>query len=132
MVNTIKNMAARRARGQMPPEALALVATRFRALGEPIRLRILQTLEGGELSVSALTVAVGSTQPNVSKHLRVLQEVGLVQRRQHGATANYSIADETVFELCELVCAGVRDRLAAQVGAMSNNGFGPIRRRARN
>lgn len=132
MVNTIKNMAARRARGQMPPEALALVATRFRALGEPIRLRILQTLEGGELSVSALTVAVGSTQPNVSKHLRVLQEVGLVQRRQHGSTANYSIADETVFELCELVCAGVRDRLAAQVGAMSSNGFGPIRRRARN
>jgi DNA-binding transcriptional ArsR family regulator len=132
MITTTKTMAARRARQQMPPEALALVATRFRALGEPIRLRILQTLEGGELSVSALTSAVGSTQPNVSKHLRVLQEVGLVQRRQHGATANYSIADETVFELCELVCAGVRDRLAAQVGAMSNNGFGPIHRRARN
>jgi ArsR family transcriptional regulator len=115
----------------MPPEALELVATRFRALGEPIRLRILQALERGEMSVSALTLAVGSTQPNVSKHLRVLQEVGLVQRCQQGSTANYSIADATVFQLCELVCAGVRDRLAAQVGAMGNNGFGPIRWRKR-
>jgi len=113
----------------MPAAALELVAMRFRALGEPIRLRVLQTLEGGEVSVSALTAAVGSTQPNISKHLRVLQEVGLVQRRQHGSTVNYSIADETVFELCELVCAGVRDRLAAQVGAMGN-GFRNARRRS--
>jgi DNA-binding transcriptional ArsR family regulator len=112
--------SARPAPGAMPPEALEMVAARFRAMGEPLRLRMLQTLEAGELSVSALTVAIGSTQPNISKHLRVLQEVGLVQRRQQGSTANYSIADETVFELCELVCAGVRDRLAAQVGAMGN------------
>jgi DNA-binding transcriptional ArsR family regulator len=130
MISKLKSMTARQLRAPMPPEALELVAARFRALGEPIRLRILQTLESGEMSVSALTAAVGSTQPNVSKHLRVLQEVGLVQRRAHGSTANYSIADTTVFELCELVCAGVRERLAAQVGAMSN-GFGPLRRRAR-
>jgi ArsR family transcriptional regulator len=114
----------------MPPEALELVATRFRALGEPIRLRILQSLESGEMSVSALTEAVGSTQPNVSKHLRVLQEVGLIRRRQQGSTANYSIADETVFELCELVCAGVRDRLESQVGALSIGRFSRPGRRA--
>lgn len=103
----------------MPPEALELVAARFRALGEPIRLRLLQTLEQGEMRVSALTAAVRSTQPNVSKHLRILQEAGLVRRRQQGNSANYSIADETVFELCELVCDGVRGRLEAQVGALN-------------
>lgn len=114
---------------KLPPEALELVATRFRALGEPIRLRILQSLEDGERSVSALTEAVGSTQPNVSKHLRVLQEVGLVHRRQHGVIANYSIADETVFELCEMVCAGVRVRLEAQVGALKTHAFSRSRLR---
>src|SRR5260370_39998813 len=124
---------ARKGPQRMPPEALELVAIRFRALGEPIRLRILQSLENGEMSVSALTEAVGSTQPNVSKHLRVLQEVGLIRRRQQGSTANYSISDETVFELCELVCAGVRGRLESQVGALSSGRFslrgrrGPLR-----
>ena len=58
-------------------EALELVAARFRAMGEPLRLRILQELEGGERSVSALAESVESTQPNVSKHLKILQDAGL-------------------------------------------------------
>ena len=107
----------------LPPAALELVAARFRALGEPLRLRILQVLARGESGVSALARIVGSTQPNVSKHLRVLQEVGLVERRPQGSVANYSIADTTVLELCDLVCAGVRERLEAQVGAMQAKAF---------
>jgi len=114
----------------MPPEVLELVAARFRALGEPIRLRILQALEHGETGVKALTQTIGSTQPNISRHLRTLQEVGLLRRRQQGSAANYSIADETVFELCDLVCAGVRDRLEAQVGALTANRLARFRRRA--
>src|SRR5690242_18013604 len=104
-------------RAAMSPEALELVAARFRAMGEPARLRILQTLERGEMSVSALTNEIGSTQPNVSKHLRVLQESGLVGRRQVGTTAYYFISDPMIFELCEMVCTGMRERLEAQVGA---------------
>ncbi len=103
---------------ELPPEALELVAARFRALGEPLRLRILQILARGECSVTRLVNLVGSTQPNISKHLRVLQEVGLVERRPQGSIANYAIADATVLELCELVCSGVRERLQAQVNAM--------------
>ena len=102
---------------QMPAAALEMVAARFRALGEPLRLRILQSLEEGELSVSVLARVVGTTQPNISKHLRVLQQSGLIARRQVGATAYYSICDPSVRELCDLVCAGVRRRLAAQVDA---------------
>src|SRR5579859_3155914 len=107
----------------LPPAALELVAARFRALGEPLRLRILQVLARGERGVSALVRIVGSTQPNVSKHLRVLQEVGLVERRPEGSVVNYSIADTTVLELCDRVCAGVRERLEAQVGAMQAKAF---------
>lgn len=106
---------------RMPAAALEMVAARFRALGEPLRLRILQSLEEGELSVSALARLVGTTQPNISKHLRVLQQGGLIERRHEGATAYYSICDPSVRELCDLVCAGVRRRLAAQVDAFDVN-----------
>ena len=102
----------------MPPEALDLVAARFRAMGEPIRLRILQALQAGELSVTALTRAVGSTQPNVSKHLRVLQEVALVGRRPVGTTAYYFIAEPMIFDLCQMVCSAMRDVLETQVGVL--------------
>ena len=105
-------------RRAMAPEALEMVAARFRAMGEPLRLRILHELEQGERTVSALTEKVQSTQPNVSKHLRILQDSGLVKRRTAGNSAFYSIADEMVFELCEMICSRLRDRLEAQVGAL--------------
>jgi DNA-binding transcriptional ArsR family regulator len=104
-------------------EALQLVAERFRALAEPMRLSILQNLENGETSVNELAAQVGSTQPNISKHLRVLQGAGLIKRRQAGTTARYSIADETVFDLCEMVCSGLRERLAAEAGALRRAAF---------
>lgn len=102
----------------MTQEALELVAARFRAMGEPLRLRILQQLEGGERSVSALAESVDSTQPNVSKHLKILQDADLVKRRQQGTSVYYSIADEMVLELCDLICSRLRVRLEAQVGAL--------------
>jgi DNA-binding transcriptional ArsR family regulator len=108
---------------EMSWEALELVADRFRALSEAIRLRILQILQHGEISVSALVAKVGSTQPNVSKHLKVLQDVGLVRRRQVGTSAYYSIADEMVFEMCEMVCSRLRDRLEAQVDGLKRPTF---------
>ncbi|GIX49430.1 MAG: transcriptional regulator [Candidatus Tectimicrobiota bacterium] len=102
---------------RLSPEALALVAARFKALGEPTRLRLLQALEEGEQSVSALAARLGTTQPNVSKHLKVLHAAGLVRRRQVGSAVYYAIADEHVFELCDLVCARLQAPLAAPAGA---------------
>jgi DNA-binding transcriptional ArsR family regulator len=92
-------------------EAVELVASRFRTLGEPVRIRILQALQGGERNVTDLVAGVGSTQPNVSKHLRILQDSGLVSRRQNGNNVYYSIADPTVFDLCDAVCHSIGDRL---------------------
>lgn len=95
-------------------QALELVAARFRLLSEPMRLRILQELREGEKSVGELTETVASTQPNVSKHLKILQDAGLLTRRQAGNSAYYAIADPSVFELCDVVCDGLRERIAAQ------------------
>lgn len=99
-------------------EALELVAARFRAMGEPLRLRLLHELEAGEQSVSALAERVDATQPNVSKHLKVLYEAGLLRRRPQGNSTYYAIADAMVFELCDMICSRLRDRLEAQVGAL--------------
>lgn len=105
-------------RGGLSAEAIELIATRFRILGEPLRIAILQALQSGERSVGQLVQMVGSTQPNVSKHLRILQEAGLVGRRQDGNTVYCFIADPTVFDLCNAVCDSLEARLASSARAL--------------
>ncbi len=99
---------------RLPDEALKLVAARFRVLGEPVRLKLLQLVCEGEMSVTELVEAAGAGQANVSKHLGILLEAGLVARRKEGLNVFYRIADESVIELCELVCRSLGMRLAAQ------------------
>lgn len=96
----------------MSADAVALVAARFKVLAEPLRLHILQYLQNGESSVTAVTQAVSATQPNVSKHLKMLQDEGLVAKRQEGNTVYYKIADQSVFELCDLVCGSLKERFS--------------------
>jgi DNA-binding transcriptional ArsR family regulator len=111
----MKAMTRSKARhDDLSPELTALVAERFRILGDPIRIHLLQELQSGEKNVSELVAAVGSTQPNVSKHLRILQDAGIVGRRQEGNNVYCFIADSGVFELCDAVCSSLRARLAAQ------------------
>jgi DNA-binding transcriptional ArsR family regulator len=105
----ICSMSAKR----LSPAAIEMVAARFRILGEPLRIRILQELQDGERSVSELVTAVGSTQPNVSKHLRILQEAGLVGRRQEGNLVYCHIEDPSVFELCNVVCVTLGEQLSS-------------------
>ena len=83
---------------------MALVARRFRILGEPYRLRILQQLQKGECSVGDLVATLEGNQPNVSKHLQVLNDAGLVGRRRQGTSILYAISDPMVLKLCDLVC----------------------------
>lgn len=85
-------------------QMVELIARRFRMLGEPQRIRILQELERGERTVGQIVAALGGNQPNISKHLHALNGAGLVGRRRDGNNVFYSIADPVVFRLCELVC----------------------------
>lgn len=95
------------------PEDLAdLIARQFRALSEPLRVRMLDLLRDEELSVSAIAVALGAGQQNVSKHLAVLVDSGMVARRKEGTHVYYRIADEGVFAVCEQVCGPLQSRLA--------------------
>jgi len=99
---------------KMSLEALELVADRFKILSEPLRLRILQCLQNGEKSVTELTDLIETSQPNVSKHLKILQTSGMVKRRQKGNTVFYSIADESIFTLCDVVCNSLEKNLKNQ------------------
>ncbi len=95
-------------------EALELVAGRFRILGEPMRLRILRALRDQERSVWELVGEIGAGQANISKHLGLMLEAGVVARRRSGLEARYRIADPSVLELCDIVCSGLGRRLRAQ------------------
>lgn len=106
---------------------LDLIATRFRLLGEPVRLKILAALATGERSAGELVALTGAGQPNVSKHLAVLAQGGLVKRRKMGTSIYYAVADPTVYTLCDVVCAGVQQRVADDARAL---GFDPIPPRA--
>lgn len=94
----------------LPPEALDYVAQYFRALSEPTRLRILNVLGAGEMSVGEIAERVNSSIANVSRHLSQMAECGLVVREQQGNSALYSVSDPAVDELCELVCNSIARR----------------------
>ena len=94
----------------LPEPVVDLVAQRFRALGEPLRIRLLEQLMTGEANVQELVTATGAGQQNVSKHLGVLLHAGIVGRRKEGNFVHYRIVDEVVYTLCEQVC----DSLARQ------------------
>lgn len=95
----------------LPDQLTELIAQRFRLLGEPMRIKLLDRLREGEATVQELQEATGGSQQNVSKHLGVLLSAGLVSRTKQGNYSRYAIADDSVFELCEQVCGGLRRQL---------------------
>jgi DNA-binding transcriptional ArsR family regulator len=97
----------------LPDELVELIARRFRVMGEPMRIRLLDRLREGEASVSELTAALGASQQNVSKHLTVLADVGILGRRKAGTHVYYRIVDEDVLLLCDQVCGSVQRQVHA-------------------
>jgi len=95
----------------LPDDLVDLIARRFRVIGEPMRIRLLDRLRTGEASVNELAEALGASQQNVSKHLAVLHDVGILGRRKDRNHVYYRIVDDGVFALCEQVCGSVQDQL---------------------
>lgn len=96
------------------PEVLDLVALRFKVLSDSARLRILNCLRGGEMTVSELVEGTGLGQANVSKHLQLLHSNGFVDRRKEGLFVYYSLADESVFKLCDMMCGRLEAELKSR------------------
>ena len=95
----------------LPDDLVELIARRFRAIGEPMRIRLLDRLRDGEATVGELSEAIGASQQNVSKHLGVLADAGVLGRRKQGNHVYYRIADDGVLRLCEDVCGSVQQQV---------------------
>ena len=100
-------------------QMIEAVAERFRVLSEPIRLGILQALRDGGRTVTELTTELRISQPNASKHLRILQDAGLLRREQRGNLVYYSISDQSIFDLCDVVCDSLSARFREQAKIFS-------------
>ena len=101
----------------LPPQALQQVASYFQALAEPTRLRILNFLRLGEHNVGELAQLCGYTAANISRHLSLLSQHGLVARESRGTSVYYRISDPSVYALCDLVC----DNIAKQFERSAQN-----------
>jgi DNA-binding transcriptional ArsR family regulator len=113
----------------MNERTLEMVAERFRVLGDPLRLRLLQAMGAGELSVSELVAHTATSQANVSKHLGMMLRAGLIRRRKEGLKVFYAPADLSVFKICDLVCGSLQDRLARELSDLGGTASTPARRR---
>ena len=98
---------------RLTSEQIALVAERFRVLGEPVRLELMNALRTGERTVGELVEETGLGTANVSKHLQLLHGSGFVTRRKEGLYVHYGLASEDVFRLCDIMCG----RIAAETQA---------------
>lgn len=96
------------------PDTLATIAEYFKVLSEVSRLQILYSLRSGAMNVMELTAATGFSQANLSKHLKIMTQVGILSRQPKGVSAYYEILDPQVFELCDTVLGGIGDRLQQQ------------------
>ncbi len=97
------------------PEALQQVAEYFQALSEPTRLQILNLLRTGAQNVGEIAQACNCSSANVSRHLSMLTRKGLLERESRGNTVYYAIADESIYELCDLVCGQIARHMTRSI-----------------
>lgn len=98
----------------LPPEALTQVAAYFQALSDPTRLQMLNLLRHHERSVGELAQLCGFSSANISRHLSLLAQHGFVTRQMRGNSAIFSIADPSIYLLCDLVCGNIARQLQEQ------------------
>lgn len=99
------------------------VAEYFKVLSETSRLQILSCLKQGEMNVTELSQATGLGQANLSKHLKVLTQAGILNRQPQGVSAYYSVNDPMIFELCDLVCQRISERMHEQAESLEKITF---------
>lgn len=99
---------------QLSPESLELVANFFKVLSEPSRLQIVCVLKLGPRNVTEIIAETGLGQANVSKHLKMLAQAGIVSREPRGVSAYYEISNQSFFQLCEIVCETLSIQLNEQ------------------
>lgn len=104
---------------EMPDEMLNSIANRFKVLSEPMRLKILRAICTGEKTVQEIVEEAEASQANVSKHLSLMYENGLVDRRKDGLKCYYRLADESFFQVCGLISKSIENNLQERLSWMT-------------
>ncbi len=104
---------------QFSPQALEQIAAYFKVFADPTRLQILNLLRDGELNVGQLAQRCKFSSANISRHLSILNQHGLITRKTQGTSAYYKVADDSPYALCELVCQNISRQINAQKKAFS-------------
>jgi DNA-binding transcriptional ArsR family regulator len=107
-----------KAQAHAAAEDFEAISKLFTVLADPTRLMILHLLKRGPAVVSEIVDRTGLKQPNVSKHLALMYDAGLVDRQREGNQIRYSIGDALVFDLCELVCHKLHREAETQAQVM--------------
>src|ERR1017187_3815206 len=103
-------MSKRKLLHPLSEDELSHLAGRFKLLGEPMRLKILQSVCHEPRTVNDIVKATASTQANVSKHLALLAAAGILEREKDGQCVYYGMKDKLVVQLCELVRAQIAEK----------------------
>ena len=119
MAKTVEKIDYQKFGSQMPDEMLHSIANRFKVLSEPMRLKILRAICTGEKTVQEIVEEAEASQANVSKHLSLMYENGLVERRKDGLKCYYRLADESVFQVCGLISKSIESNLQERLSWMT-------------
>ena len=104
-------------------EVVQQIAEYFSVLSEPMRLRLLNILSQQERCVQELVEATATSQANVSKHLKVMMQAGILARRTEGTSSFYRVTYDLSFQLCSLVCDRIASRIEEQAKHFRAFGF---------
>lgn len=110
----------------MPPEAMQQIAQYFQALSEPTRLQILNLLCAGERKVGDIAQRCGYSAATISRHLALLARQGMVLRQERGSSVYYRIADDSLFEMCRLVCGSIGRRFSDTAASQAAFGVAAV------
>ncbi len=111
MDDSNKNKNAELIGSDMPDEMIVSIAYRFKILSEPMRLKILRAICNGEKTVQEIVDEAEASQANISKHLSMMYESGLVDRRKDGLKCYYRLADDSVFKVCGLISNSIENNM---------------------
>ncbi|MGM0381026.1 MAG: ArsR/SmtB family transcription factor [bacterium] len=89
---------------EIPEEYIERISSVFKAFGHPLRLKIVRILRTGEKNVKELTELLNCSQANISKHLKVLQENNILERKSEGTSSIYRLAGDDVLDICSSAC----------------------------
>lgn len=103
----------------MKVELQSLQADLMAALGHPNRVKIVDFLRSGERCVCEIVPALGLEQSNLSRHLKVLREVGILESRKEGVSVYYKVSDPRIFKLLDLSTEVIKREIKSRFRVLS-------------